>query len=161
MSKKHLVGSLSALALVALPVAAAADSHGNGNSQGQDRPGKSRKCVPHPVSYRVSGKLVSSSLTVTGSGGRKTASGPITITVTSVNDAAKKAGVTKGSTQSYTLSGAKVTYSRRVTQPNPAAGTFTVVKGTITVVSKKCTSNNGAGTTMIKRVTFTPPRHKS
>lgn len=156
MSKKQIVGSLSALVLAGVPVAAAADSHGNNNSQGENQPAKSHKCQAHPVSYRVSGTLDSSpSLTVTGTGGHKTiTAGSVTITVTSANDAAKKAGVAKGSHQTYNVTGAKVTYSHRVTQPNPAAGTHTVIKGTITVVSKKCTNPVGAGVVTIKRVSF-------
>jgi hypothetical protein len=158
MSRKHLVGLFATLVAAGMPVAAAvADKHPE-NQQGSNNQGKPHKCLPHPVAYRVSGGLVSSSLTVTGTGGRKTATGSVTINVTSENNAAKKAGVTKGSTQTYTLSGAKVTYSHRVAQPNPAAGTFTVVRGTITVVSKKCTNTTGVGVLTIKRVSFS--RHK-
>lgn len=51
----------------------------------------------------------------------------------------------------------KVSYAHRVTQPNPAAGTRTVVKGTITVVAPKCQDKTGAGRATIKHVTFTPP----
>src|SRR5262249_29649002 len=124
-------------------------------------PASSKKCKPHAVAYRVSGKLVSSSVTISGSGGHPTASGGGTNTGTSANKSAHDAGVTKGSTQPYTLTGAHVTYAHRVVKPNPAAGTHTVVKGTITVVARKCTDKSGAGVVTIKRVAFTPPpKHK-
>jgi hypothetical protein len=80
----------------------------------------------------------------------------VTIAVTSASKAAKDAGVTKGSTQPYALTGAEVTYAHRVVRPNPAAGTHTVVKGTITVVAKKCTDRSGAGAVTINHVAFTP-----
>jgi hypothetical protein len=155
MSKKKLAGVLSGFAVAGLPVGVAAASAAPHHPS--TPPPQSKKCKPHVVAYRVSGKLVSSSLTLSGGGGRQTASGMVTITVTSANKAAKNAGVTKGSTQPYTLTGARVTYAHRVVKPNPAVGTHTVVKGTITVVAKKCPDKSGAGVVTIKRVAFTPP----
>jgi hypothetical protein len=155
MSKQKLAGALSGLLVVGLPVGVAAASAAPHHPS--TPPPQSQKCKPHAVAYRVSGKLVGSSLTVSGSGGHQTASGMATITVTGANKAAKDAGVTNGSTQPYTLAGAHVTYAHRVVKPNPAMGTHTVVKGTITVVAKKCTDKSGAGVVAIKRVAFTPP----
>lgn len=144
------VAVLSALALTSVPVAAAAHP--------SLPPTKPHKCVPHAVAYRVSGSLVSSSLTATG---KHRASGTITITVTGASKSARNAGVAKGSTQTYTLSGVKVSYAHRVTQPNPAAGTHTVVKGTITVVAPKCPDKADVGQVTIKHVGFTSgPKRK-
>jgi hypothetical protein len=134
MSKKTVAGVLSVFVVAGVPVGVADASASPGHPS--TPPLRSQKCAPHAVAYRVSGKLVSSSLTLSGSGGHQTASGMVTIAVTSANEAAKDAGVTKGSTQPYTLTGARVTYAHRVVKPNPAAGTHTVVKGTITVVAK-------------------------
>jgi hypothetical protein len=97
--------------------------------------------------------LVSASLTAMG--GHR-ASGTVTITATAANRAARNAGVARGSTQTYTLTEARVSYARPVTQPDPAAGTQTVVKGTITVVAPKCQDRTGAGQVTIKYVVFTP-----
>ncbi|HEY7891180.1 MAG TPA: hypothetical protein VIC05_03125 [Solirubrobacteraceae bacterium] len=121
-------------------------------------PAKPHKCTPHAVAYRVSGALVSSDLTTSG---RHMANGTITVMVSGANKAAKNAGATKGSTQTYTLTNTTVHYAHVVAQPNPAAGTRTVVKGTITVVEKKCQGASGAGQVTIKRVDFTPaPKRK-
>jgi hypothetical protein len=155
VSKQKLAGVLSAFLVVALPLGVAAASAAPHHPS--TPPPQSKKCKPHAVAYRVSGKLVGSSLTLRGSGGRQTASGMVTITVTSANKAAKDAGVTKGSTQPYTLTGGHVTYAHGAVKPNPAVGTHTVVNGTITVVAKKCTDKSGAGVVTITRVAFTPP----
>jgi hypothetical protein len=92
----------------------------------------------------------------TSAAGKHRASGTITITVTGANKAARNAGVTKGSAQTYTLTDVRVSYAHRVMQPNPAAGTRTVVKGTITVVAPKCPDKTGVGQVTIKHVVFTP-----
>jgi hypothetical protein len=155
MSKRKLVRVLSVSVVAGVPVGVAAASPPPGHPSKPPPP--SMKCKPHAVAYRVSGKLVSSSLTLSGSGGHQSANGMVTITVTSANKAAKGAGVTKGSTQPYTLTGAHVTYAHHVLKPNPTAATHTVVKGTITVVAKKCTDKSGAGVVTIKHVAFTPP----
>jgi hypothetical protein len=165
MSNKT-VAVLSTLAVAALPVAAVAHPPKPHHPPKPPHPAKpshppkpppppkAHKCRPHAVAYRVSGTLVSSSLTLTG---KNRASGTITITVTGANKPARNAGVAKGNSQSYTLSGVKVSYAHSVSQPNPAAGTRTVVKGTITVVAPKCQDKTGAGQVTIKHVAFTPP----
>lgn len=155
MSKKKLIGVLSVSVVAGVPVGVAGASASPGHPS--KPPPQSMKCKPHAVAYRVSGKLVSSSLTLSGSGGHRSANGMLTITVTSANKAAKDAGVTKGSTQSYTLTSAHMTYAHGVVKPNPAAATHTVVKGTITVVAKKCTDKSGAGVVTVQHVAFTPP----
>jgi hypothetical protein len=105
------------------------------------------------VGYVVTGTLVSSpSLTL--SGGQAT--GSIKITVTSANKHARDAGIIKGSNVTFPLTNTKVTYADSVAQPNPAAGSHTVVKGAITVVGKKCTDKTGAGQLTLKQVHFTP-----
>lgn len=155
MFSKRIAG-LSALALAAAPVAAAA--HPTHPVKPTTPNGKSHKCVAHAVAYRVSGTVSSASLTEAGKG---KVNGTLTVMVTGSNKAAKDAGATKGSSQSYTLTGAKATYAHKVTKPSPAEGTRVVVKGTITVAAKKCQSATGTGTVTIKRVSFTPaPKHK-
>jgi hypothetical protein len=155
MSKRKLIGLLSVSVVAGVPVGVA------GASASPAHPGKpppqSKKCNPHAVAYRVSGKLVSSSLTLSGSGGHRSGSGILTITVTSANRAARDAGVTKGTTHPYTVISAHMTYAHGVVKPNPAAATHTVIKGTITVVAKKCTDKSGAGVVTINHVAFTPP----
>jgi hypothetical protein len=155
MSKKKLGGVLLASIVAGVPVGVAAASAPPHHPSTPPPP--SKKCKAHAVAYRVSGKLVSSSLTLIGSGGHQKASGMVTITVTSANKAAKDAGVIKGSMQPYTLTMAHVSYAHGVVKPNPAEGTHTVVKGTITVVAKSCTNKSGAGVVTINRVAFTPP----
>jgi hypothetical protein len=155
MSKKKLIGVLSVSVVAGVPVGVAGASASPGHPS--KPPPQSKKCKPHAVAYRVSGKLVSSSLTLSGGGGHRSANGMVTITVTSANKAAKDAGVTKGSTQPYMLTSAHITYAHGVVKPNPAAATHTVVKGTITVVAKKCTDKTGAGVVTIQHVAFTPP----
>lgn len=160
MSRKS-IALLSSLTVAALPVAAFAHPTHPPKPPHPAPPPKphpappphAHKCKPHAVAYRVSGVLVSSSLTASG---KHQASGTITITVAGANAPAKQAGVTKGSTQTYTLTNAKVTYAHSLSQPNPPAGTRTVVKGTITVVAKHCQEKTGAGEVTIKRVSFTP-----
>src|SRR5262245_690667 len=109
MSKRKLIGLLSVSVVAGVPVGV------SGALASPGHPGKpppqSKRCRPHAVAYRVSGKLVSSSLTLSGSGPHKSANGILTITVTSANKAARNAGVTKGSTQPYTVTGAHVTYA--------------------------------------------------
>src|SRR5437016_13850460 len=79
MSKNKLVGALSAFVVAGVPVAVAAGSappHPSAPPPSKPtHPGKSHKCKPHAVAYRVSGTLVGSSLTLNGSGGHQTASG--------------------------------------------------------------------------------------
>ena len=154
MSRKP-IGLLLALALTSAPVAAfARPSHPSHPAT----PAKPHKCALHAVAYRVSGSLVSATLTPTG---KRRASGTVTIAVTGANRPARKAGATAGSTQTYTLSDVRVGYAHRVTQPNPAAGTRTVIKGTIAVVAPRCPDTTGAGQVTIKRVTFAPPHRTS
>jgi hypothetical protein len=169
--QKKLVAALSALALAGVPVAvAAADpshpphpnrpSHSSSPSDPSKpphptpptHPGNPHGCKPHTVGYVVSGTLVSSTLTSSG----RQASGTITIKVTSANKHARDAGITQGSSWTYTLTNTKVTYADSVTQPNPAAGSHTVVKGAIAVVGKKCQDKTGAGQLTLKHVVFTP-----
>lgn len=151
MSSKP-IGVLVALALASGPVTAFAHPSKGPHSP----PAKPHKCIPHAVAYRASGSLVGATLTATTKGH---ASGTVTITVSGANRAARNAGATTGSAQTYTLTGARVSYAHSVTQPVPAAGTHTVVKGTITVVSPKCTDKTGAGQVTIEHVVFTP--HKA
>jgi hypothetical protein len=155
MSKKKLMVVLSVSVVAGVPVGVAGASASPGHPS--KPPAQSMKCKPHAVAYRVSGKLVSSSLALSGSGGHTSANGMLTITVTSANKAAKDAGVTKGSTQPYTLTSAHMTYAHGLVKPNPAAATHTVLKGTITVVAKECTDKSGAGVVTIQHVAFTPP----
>jgi hypothetical protein len=148
------IGLLLALALMSAPVAAFA--HPIHPAHPAPSPAKPHKCSPHAVAYRVAGSLVSATLTPTA---KNRADGTVTIAVTGANRPARQAGAVAGSTQAYTLSDARVSYAHRLTQPNPAAGTRTLVKGTITVVAPKCPDKTGAGQVTIKRVSFTPSHH--
>lgn len=150
--------ALSAVALASVPVAAAARPSHPSHPTPPSPPAKPHKCRPHAVAYRVSGSLVSASLTASG---KRRASGTVAITVSAANRPARNAGVLKGSTQTYTLAAAKVSYARSVTQPDPAAGTHTLVKGTITVVASKCQDKTGVGQVTINHVVFTPAKGKS
>lgn len=157
MSRKPSV-TLLTLALMGAPVAAFAHpSHPSHPPHPTHSLGTPHKCSPHAVAYRVSGSLVSASLTAAGKG---RASGAVTITVSGANRAARRAGATAGGTQTYALSEARVGYAHNLAQPNPAAGTRTVVKGTITVLARKCQSTTGAGQVTIEHVVFTPS-HKA
>src|SRR2546423_11011430 len=94
-------------------------------------PPKSHKCTVHKVAYRVSGDLVSGSLTKESDG---TYSGTLTVHVKKTN---KHAKADKGTDQTYTLDHAKA----KLHGEDPgalAAGSRVHLKGTVTTLAKKC-----------------------
>ncbi len=115
---KRIAFVAAALALMAVVVPAQAAKH---------------KCVAHAVSYEVSGTLASTgSLTANSD---RSYSGTLTVHVTRANQHAK---ADKGTTKTYTLDHAKVTFGNGVDKSAPAAGSRVNLKGTITTLSKKC-----------------------
>ena len=120
-TKKFMVLAVAALALavVALPAQAA----------------KPSPCVPHAVSYQVSGTLtVAGSLTAGSSKG--TYNGSLTVKVTRTNSGAE---ADKGLTKTYTLTNVRVSFGHGVSKTAPAAGSRVNVKGTITREPTSCT----------------------
>ncbi len=115
------IALLAMLALVAIAVAVVA-------------PAQASKCTPHAVSYDVKGTLVSGTLSK-DPGKKKTYSGSLTVHVTHTNNHAK---ADKGTTKTYTLSHAHVSFGAGVNKTAPAAGSRVHLKGTITAVPKKC-----------------------
>jgi hypothetical protein len=140
---------LSLLALVALVVPAQASKpkhHGK-----PDKPGKSHKCVAHKHAYRVSGTLISGSLTQNSDG---TYSGDLTVHVTGAN---KHAKADKGTDKSYTLDHAKA----KLHGESPSAltaGSSVKLKGTITALPKKCDQTGFTPTVTIRRANIKPPK---
>jgi len=91
------------------------------------------KCVAHAVSYEVSGTLTTAGTLTGNSDG--TYSGSLTVHVTKTDDHAK---ADKGTTRSYTLDHAKVSFGHGVDKSAPAANSRANLKGTITAEPKKC-----------------------
>ena len=134
-----------------LPILCIAGSLIAGPALAKDHPGKGNKggtCKTHSVAYRVNGTLVSSSLTLVSP---HHYSGTITMTVRTANAHAK---VTKGTTQTYTLTDAKVRFGHKVDPSSPAAGSRVQLEGKITAESKHCTAPYFVGVLTVKRVTI-------
>jgi hypothetical protein len=115
------------------------------------KPAKSHKCTAHAVSYRVSGTLVSGSLTKNADG---TYSGDLTVHVTKANSHAK---ADKGTDKSYTLDHAKA----KLHNADPAAlaaGSRVNLKGTITTLAKKCDHTGFTAVTTIKKADIKAPK---
>src|SRR5215471_13752305 len=73
------------------------------------------KCVPHPVSYEVSGTLTTTgSLTKNSDGSYN---GTLTVNVTRTNE---NASADKGMTKTYTLTNAHVSFGHGVSKTAPA-----------------------------------------
>jgi hypothetical protein len=131
-----------ALALLAVP----------GVSQAKAPKPPKGKCLPHAVSYRVSGKLVSG--TLTPGTGKNIYSGTLVVQVTKTN---KHAKADKGTTQTYTLTNAKL----KLHGEDPAALTpdsRVKLKGTITTLAKKCDQTGFTATVTIKSGSIKPPK---
>lgn len=108
-------------------------------------------CVAHPVAYVVDGTLASGSLTAASGG---TFNGTLTVNVMKVNHHAKPA---KGTTQTYTLTGATVNLHGE----NPAAlmaGSHVHLDGTITMLPGHCSQTGFTPTITITRVDIHPPK---
>jgi hypothetical protein len=118
-----LAGIMLALAAITMPAQAS-----------KSKPATHKpKCVPHAVSFEVSGTLTTAgSLTANGDG---TYNGSLTVSIKKTNEHAKPY---KRTTQSYTLDHAKVSFGHNVSTTAPAANSRVNLKGTITTESKKC-----------------------
>jgi hypothetical protein len=108
----------------------------------------SSKCQPHAVAYRVSGTLVSGTLTA-DLGTKKTYSGTLTVLVTKTNEHAKS---DKDLTKTYTLSHVDVSFGAGVNKTTPVAGSKVHLKGTITTLEKKCSQTGFTPTITIEKV---------
>lgn len=107
-------------------------------------PTKSHKCRPHKVAYVATGTVVSWAATQNSNG---TWTGTITVQVKHANH---HAASTKRTATTETLTNAKVRLGHGVANP-PAAGSRVQVKGSITVLAKKCSQTGFAPTITIKR----------
>jgi hypothetical protein len=111
----------------------------------------SQKCRPRTVSYRVSGTLVSGTLTQNPDG---TYNGTLVVHVTNTNHHAK---TDKGTDKSYAVDHAKV-------KPNEATaaaltpGSRVKLKGTVTKLGRKCDQTGFTPATTIKKATIKPPK---
>jgi hypothetical protein len=122
------------------------------------RPSKARKCSPHDVAYIASGTLVSQTFSESANG---TYSGNVTIDVTRTN---RHAASDQGTTATYTLTDARVTFDLRDINHNGSVGlddlqTGDRVKaiGTITALAKKCSQSGFTPTITIRRIVFHMP----
>jgi hypothetical protein len=147
MKKLALLAAAGAL-VVAVP--AAAKPH-PGYPIKPGHPGQSHKCVAHHVAYRASGTLVSWSLTKNGNG---TYSGMLSVAVTHTNNHAKG---DKGTTVTYTVSDAHVTFGSHATNP-PAVGSRVQLIGKITTLAKKCDHTGFTAVTTIHHIVVHAPK---
>jgi hypothetical protein len=123
-------------------------------------PAKSHKCTPHKVAYRVSGTLVSESLTQTaGAGTPKRGDdryrGPLTVDVTKANHHAAKGQ------QTYTLDNARVRFSDKGhtgTPAQPKTGDGVKLIGKMTTLPKNCDATGFTATITIRKVDFKPAK---
>jgi hypothetical protein len=146
VKKLAAVAAIGAIA-VAVPAVAKPTNH-------PSHPTTSHKCVPHKVSYRASGKLVTWGLTKNANG---TWSGTLTVHVTRTNHHAKP---DKGKDVTYTVTDAKVRLGHGVSNP-PVAGNRVELKGTVTTIAKKCNKPYFTPTvTITKIVVHTPAKGK-
>lgn len=117
----------------------------------KQHPAKSHKCQPHSVSYRISGTLMSGSLTQNSD---KTYSGSLTVHVTKANHHAK---ADKGTDKTYTLDHAKA----KLHDADPAAlaaNSRVNLKGKVTTLAKKCDQTGFTPTVTVKKVDIKPPK---
>jgi hypothetical protein len=136
--------TLAVLALAILAVPGTSLAKGPNATKG--------KCQPHAVSYRITGTLDSGSLTP-GSDSN-TYDGPLVVEVKRTNNHAR---ADKGTTQTYTLTGANL----KLHGEDPAALTANSrvkLKGTITKLAKKCDQTGFTATVTIERGTLKPPK---
>lgn len=139
--------ALAAVAALALVAPVQADSP-------KPHPQKSHKCTAHAVSYRVSGTLVSGSLTKNSD---NTYSGTLTVHVTKANNHAK---ADKGTDKEYTLDHAKA----KLHNADPAAlaaGSRVNLKGKVTTLAKKCDHSGFTATVTVKKADIKPPKTTS
>jgi hypothetical protein len=144
----------------ALPAAA----HPTGSSSSHS----GSSCTPRTVAYRVHGTYMTSDLTKDVTTGAYSGTS-VELTETSANHHAKNAlspfTATKGADMTFDITGANVTVSDQVdTAGGPTAGPpadRVMVKGTVTVLHKGCSTGGFTQTVTIKRVVVTPPSQES
>lgn len=90
-----------------------------------------RTCVAHRVGYNASGTVVGGALTPTGT---HRSSGTLTVNVTKVNHR----GATGPAT--FTLTNARVRFGTGVSSTAPAPGSRVKLHGTITALSRTCST---------------------
>ena len=95
------------------------------------KPKAPRTCVVHRVGYNASGTLVTAALTATGP---HRSSGTITVNVTKVNHR----GATGRAT--FTLANARVAFGTGVSSTAPAPGSRVKLHGTVTTLSRGCST---------------------
>jgi hypothetical protein len=141
ISKLRPVGLLLALlAFAAVPTVSQAD-HGKhkGGGRGHGHTGGHAHCVIHP-GFVVKGTLVS--VTPDNPATTNTNEASVTLTVTGANKHARRSGVSKGATVTYTAAtdenGFRVVLSGFETGESPAAGDKVRVVGKIAYTKKKC-----------------------
>jgi hypothetical protein len=150
------------------------DNHDSGNSgnAGPDNPGssdpnkpshpghpgQSHKCNPHSVAYIASGTLLSQTLTKNTDG---TYSGDVTLSVTHTN---RHAAGDQGTTKTYTLTNAPVTFGVADVNHDGSVGLDDLNTGDsvkliakITTLARKCSQSGFTATTTIRRITFHTP----
>ena len=145
------LGAAVATGLLAFAVPAAAHPGPGTHPAHPSHPAQSQKCTAHNEAYVASGKLVSWSATETN--GRW--NGTFTVDVIKTNHHAK---AQRGTTQTYTLTNARVKFGKGANPP--ATGDRVKVIGSITTVAKKCTDQTGAGTISVRKVDVTAPPSK-
>jgi hypothetical protein len=144
------VRKLAFLGLIAL-VALVAPVQAKTPKPAKTHPLTSHKCTPHGVAYRVSGTLVSGSLTKNADG---TYSGDLTVHVLKAN---KHAKADKGTDKGYSLDHAKA----KLHGADPAAlatGSRVNLKGKVTTLAKKCDQTGFTPVTTIKKADIKPPK---
>jgi hypothetical protein len=122
------------------------------------RPGNVHKCVPHGVAYIARGTLVSQTLSENPDG---TYSGTVTVDVTRTN---RHAASDRGTTQTYTLTGARVKLviadinnDGSIGLDDLQAGDRVKLIGAITTLAKRCNQDGFTATTTIRRIVFHMP----
>jgi hypothetical protein len=157
MKRTALAVAVGLMGVSALPAAAHPTGHSSNHSRGAG-------CNPRTVAYRVHGTYTMSDLTkdlTTGTYSGTT----IELTETSANRHARNAQspftATKGADMTFDITGANVTVADEVdTAGGPTAGPpadRVMVKGTITVLHRNCSTDGFTQTVTIKRVVVTPP----
>jgi hypothetical protein len=107
MRIRFKTGALVAAGALAIAVPAAAHPGNTTHPTNTDHPSGTHSCKTHHVAYIVGGTVTDASgLTVTNG----TATGTLVITVTDANKRAKKDGAAKGTSKTYTVTGAKVKF---------------------------------------------------
>lgn len=154
--KKLILTAVAAAVMLAVPAQARKPADPGSK-------GKAQKCQPRKAAYVASGSYVSGTLTQTA--GADTAdrrgddrySGTITVAVTRTN---KHARSDRGTTETYTLTGARAGFADRDgdgTRDLPVAGDRTRVQGKITRLNRRCDQTGFTPQLTVRRVKFHKP----